>query len=165
MALQRDTPTDLKAVTRFRYVQPMEQTKRCPRCQRTLNLDSFDYRDAARTRIQSYCRECAKDSWRDWYRVPKNREHHLALVAARRSARIARHKRLLAELKSAPCADCGQRFPPEAMDFDHIGDKRDNISRLLASVGDTALLDELAKCEVVCANCHRVRTAERIRNR
>ena len=51
---------------------------------------------------------------------------------------------------------------PEALDFDHIsGQKSANISRLARGAGWTQLLDEIDKCEVVCANCHRVRTAER----
>ena len=52
-------------------------------------------------------------------------------------------------------------FPPECMDFDHInGDKNYNVGKL---VGHTrATIDaELAKCEVVCANCHRTRTKKR----
>ena len=48
------------------------------------------------------------------------------------------------------------------MDFDHIGSKRLEVSRLLYVSGTAALLAEIAKCEVVCANCHRIRTKRRL---
>ena len=65
---------------------------------------------------------------------------------------------IIQEAKNRPCADCGQRFPYFVMDFDHrngnkafaIG-RRDN--RRLEK-----LKQEIAKCDVVCANCHRMRT-------
>lgn len=51
------------------------------------------------------------------------------------------------------------------MDFDHIGEKRLEVSRLLYVSGTAALLEEIAKCEVVCANCHRIRTKRRLLER
>ena len=65
-------------------------------------------------------------------------------------------------LKDRPCHDCGQTFPPECMDFDHRDGttKADNVSRLLHSW--PALLAEIAKCDLVCANCHRIRTRRRL---
>jgi len=47
------------------------------------------------------------------------------------------------------------------MDFDHIGSKRLEISGLLYVSGTETLLEEIKKCEVVCSNCHRVRTTRR----
>jgi len=48
------------------------------------------------------------------------------------------------------------------MDFDHIGEKRVEVSRLIYVSGTAALLSEIEKCEVVCANCHRIRTIRRL---
>ena len=48
------------------------------------------------------------------------------------------------------------------MDFDHIGEKRLEVSRLLYVSGTAALLAEIAKCEVVCDDCHRIRTKRRL---
>lgn len=72
-----------------------------------------------------------------------------------------RRRAFLDELKDVPCADCGNRFPPECMDFDHIsGDKRFNIGKsLLTSI--EKVLEEIDKCEIVCSNCHRIRTRNR----
>jgi hypothetical protein len=48
------------------------------------------------------------------------------------------------------------------MDFDHLQGKDDLISKLVFQSGRERLLTELAKCELVCANCHRIRTTTRL---
>ncbi|WP_055693381.1 hypothetical protein [Streptomyces prasinopilosus] len=60
------------------------------------------------------------------------------------------------------CVDCGYKEHPAALDFDHLPghEKRRGISRMLTAHRNT-LLAELAKCEVVCSNCHRIRTWRR----
>lgn len=63
--------------------------------------------------------------------------------------------------KSVPCKDCGGTFPTYCMDFDHVrGVKILNIG---AATGTWAsnlpkLREEIAKCDIVCSNCHRIRT-------
>lgn len=61
------------------------------------------------------------------------------------------------------CVDCGYDAHPRALDFDHIGtDKVGDVGRLAHSrIAWDRLLAEIAKCEVVCANCHRIRTWRR----
>jgi predicted nucleic acid-binding Zn-ribbon protein len=63
------------------------------------------------------------------------------------------------------CSDCGYREHSEALDFDHVrGAKEFAISqRVYYSIAK--LEAEIAKCEVVCANCHRIRTFERHQER
>lgn len=65
------------------------------------------------------------------------------------------------EAKSVPCTDCGNEYPYYVMDFDHLRDKDANMNRLRWSRSIENIKKEIAKCEVVCANCHRVRTFER----
>lgn len=80
--------------------------------------------------------------------------------------RKARRDYILAE-KSKPCADCGGSFPYYVMDFDHRPDeeKMYEPARLSVSVGLDTIAAELAKCDVVCSNCHRIRSAEREQER
>lgn len=61
-----------------------------------------------------------------------------------------------------PCVDCGKTFPPYCMDFDHRDPKEKtlNIAKVYA-FGRKRLLDEIKKCDVVCSNCHRIRTHNR----
>ena len=69
-----------------------------------------------------------------------------------------RANRFIRDLKNVPCADCGVRYPSEVMDFDHVsGIKKCNVSEMRKySVISIAI--EADKCDVVCANCHRIRT-------
>lgn len=74
---------------------------------------------------------------------------------------MARRYALICEHKAKPCADCGGHFPPCAMDFDHVrGEKSFGIGACSRRNFD-AVLAEIAKCDVVCANCHRIRTWNR----
>lgn len=62
--------------------------------------------------------------------------------------------------KCRPCCDCGNQFHPSAMEFDHArGDKKFELSYYSHPLAD--LIEEVAKCDVVCACCHRVRTHNR----
>mgnify|MGYP000353693845 CR=1 FL=1 len=86
------------------------------------------------------------------------------IIARSESRGKTRRSAVIAELKSAPCLDCHRQFPPECMDFDHVrGAKAREIADLRS--GTLArLLEEIAKCDLVCANCHRIRTRARQRN-
>lgn len=63
--------------------------------------------------------------------------------------------------RSSPCADCGRSFPPEALDLDHARGKTASIRSFINAGPDEMLWAELAKCDVVCACCHRTRTKNR----
>ena len=63
--------------------------------------------------------------------------------------------------KNRPCMDCGGTFPSVCMDFDHVrGEKLFGVGNS-RSRSVKAMQDEIAKCDIVCANCHRVRTHAR----
>jgi hypothetical protein len=59
-----------------------------------------------------------------------------------------------------PCADCGET-DPVVLEFDHLSDKSFNIGAKLTNYTWKAILAEIEKCEVVCGNCHKRRTARR----
>jgi hypothetical protein len=67
---------------------------------------------------------------------------------------------LLNERRDVPCMDCGNRFPSYAMEFDHRDamTKRGAITQMIGRAGWQKILDEVAKCDIVCTNCHRHRT-------
>ena len=97
-----------------------------------------------------------------------HREHYLAnkqryIKQARVSKELRRLERTLSLLEffvTHPCVDCGET-DPVVLEFDHIEDKSFEITKRLPDKNWCEWLDEIAKCEVVCANCHRRRTAER----
>ena len=63
-------------------------------------------------------------------------------------------------LSKHPCVDCGEN-DIRVLEFDHLGDKTKSISDILHGNMEK-LQNEIKKCEVVCANCHKIRTYERI---
>lgn len=65
--------------------------------------------------------------------------------------------------EDAGCADCKNKYPHYMLEFDHLpGSKKvDNVYRVLKKYGIESAWQEVAKCEVVCANCHKRRTYER----
>jgi hypothetical protein len=73
-----------------------------------------------------------------------------------------RRQRLMAFIKAHPCHDCGREFPGVCMDFDHRDPetKAGSVSKMAVRAKIPALLAEIAKCDLVCANCHRLRTWE-----
>ena len=73
---------------------------------------------------------------------------------------LERTRYLIEFFKTHPCLDCGEA-DPVVLEFDHLGDKAFNISSGLHARSWEAVLAEMKKCEIVCANCHRRRTARR----
>jgi hypothetical protein len=83
------------------------------------------------------------------------------------TARQRRNQDAVNAAKSGPCVDCGRKFPLECMDLDHVlerGPKLFNLSKLGARKLENVLA-EIAKCDLVCSNCHRLRTFERAKGK
>jgi hypothetical protein len=97
-----------------------------------------------------------------------NRAHYLAnrqayIDRARKRNRAIIDERtafLLEYFRSHPCVDCGDA-DPVVLEFDHVADKQFTISEGIRDRGWDAVLEEIEKCDVVCANCHRRRTTRR----
>lgn len=72
-----------------------------------------------------------------------------------------KHREFIDNQKACqPCTDCGQVFPPYVMEYDHLADKKFRIGDL-AHRDRALVMEELAKCELVCCACHRVRSQDR----
>lgn len=99
--------------------------------------------------------------------LPRHSPETIAKMKARDARRVAERTKANAEFVAhlkvkSGCIDCGFNAHPAALDFDHLpgSEKRRQISRMIQSHRNT-LLREIAKCEIVCSNCHRIRTWER----
>ena len=109
--------------------------------------------------LDSYCRPCRAAYKREHYLA--NRQRYMDTAARRRAAVVEERTELLFDyFREHPCADCG-KTNPLVLEFDHVGRKEFDIARGIRGRNWRAVLDEIAKCEVVCANCHRRRTALR----
>jgi len=84
-------------------------------------------------------------------------------VRVRRQRKSRYHDTVVQLKASSCCSDCKGFYPACVMDFDHVrGKKMANIAQMVTSgYSLKTLMAEIAKCELVCANCHRVRTYER----
>ena len=81
--------------------------------------------------------------------------------AARNTKRRKENQAYIRSLREGKCADCGGVYPWYVMEFDHCrGEKKYNIASMASSHRNT-IDKEVAKCDLVCCNCHAVRTHER----
>ncbi|HEX8070867.1 MAG TPA: hypothetical protein VF546_13005 [Pyrinomonadaceae bacterium] len=135
----------------------MDETQKfCSKCRLTKPRTEFNFKYRAAGIRHSYCRECGKQLTQSHYQ--RNKQAYLE----RNNRTNARHRELIRQAKARPCADCGVQYPYYVMDFDH----RDGATKsfMLSEVPratSKSLLREIAKCDVVCANCHRERTHRR----
>lgn len=111
-------------------------------------------------------KKCRCDACRTTYREYQRRWRagHPGYFKDKGTKQRKDRRQMLDEIKSVPCADCGGVFPPECMDFDHLPEyeKSFNVGGAVTTRRAWAsVLAEIEKCEVVCANCHRIRTRQR----
>lgn len=96
----------------------------------------------------------------------KHYRKHKAVYGKNQIKRRAGKAAFVNEVKDVPCVDCGIPYPYWIMDLDHVrGSKKANISDLVRSGTLKDIKEEITKCEVVCANCHRERTYVRAKKR
>lgn len=136
--------------------------KRCSRCGEELPLDAFHRHRGRKDGRQTVCKACKRRTNAEYYSADPTR-HQEARARNRRALRD-RVSAAITSAKAAPCADCGRQLPPEMMDLDHVRGRKVADSVGMRRLGLRAALEEIRKCDVVCVNCHRVRTKRR-RNR
>ena len=134
--------------------------KKCHKCKKHLRNDKFPSRNSDR------CKLCKTKADTKLHKRRKKRKVASKSNDRRRSTFSPERREcttLVARLKANPCTDCGVQFDSAAMDFDHLPQfkKVAGVSRLAAQGKMRELQIELKKCELVCANCHRVRTKNR----
>lgn len=133
--------------------------RRCGRCEEEKPEADFAWRRKAKGQRDNYCRPCRADYKQEHYAA--NRPRYVAAARARKQALIAeRMEFLLDYFGKHPCADCGET-DPIVLEFDHLRDKQFGIASGFRDRNWQSVLEEIAKCDVVCANCHRRRTAKR----
>jgi hypothetical protein len=130
--------------------------RRCAKCGLWKSAREFHN---SRTGQFSYCRECRRAYDRRYYQ-----ERGKAARRGRQRRRMLEARAWMAALKKGvPCADCGQIFPVWVMHWDHLPGyhKVGSISEMVGSRSRTITIAELQKCELVCGNCHVLRTISR----
>lgn len=122
--------------------------------------------EAVRARQREYeqGRSEERAAWKRAYRLANLAEVQEQGRRSQKKATDERREVVNAIKTKRGCADCGYSAHHAALDFDHIDRvaKTKTVAWLVSHAAPwSELLAEMEKCEVVCANCHRVRTYER----
>ena len=133
--------------------------KKCPSCKQLKPLIDFNKSKDRKDGHQVYCKICSRSQNQSHYNRNKS-DYYARVVKARE-----RNKQYIRSEKNKPCADCGIKYPWYVMDFDHL-DATTKISEVSIMVNQAASIEkiqqEIDKCDLVCANCHRIRTFKRV---
>lgn len=133
--------------------------KICTGCGESKPEDDFHYKEKSKGTRRANCKRCVSEKQKHNWQGGKLREGN---YLSKKKRVEAGRDYIWNYLILNPCVECGEA-DPIVLEFDHVGtDKVDNVSRMLTQFcGLETIKAEIAKCEVVCANCHRKRTASR----
>lgn len=128
--------------------------KQCSKCKLFKTLDNFARNVSQGDGLQNYCRRCSSVRMREYYK--KNAPRMRAQISARRRPRLAEHREYVRLYKAARgCNACGEREPVVLDLHHHQQDKEFTVAAMLGHVSMKRLAAEMAKCIVLCSNCHR----------
>ncbi|KKM94799.1 hypothetical protein LCGC14_1194780 [marine sediment metagenome] len=105
--------------------------------------------------------QAATNNWRSNNREKVRSTDRIWYAREKISQKRRERKQKLVDILGGKCADCGYNEFLDALEFDHVRNKTVQIAPLISGGSWERVLEEAQKCELVCANCHRVRTAER----
>ncbi|MFP5299115.1 MAG: hypothetical protein ACLGHL_09030 [Actinomycetota bacterium] len=136
--------------------------QRCSRCGETKTEDDFAWHRKAAGRRDSYCRPCRSAYKKEHY--AKNKKRYLRQAKRWKERQIRERMEWIVQyLEEHPCVDCGES-DVIVLQFDHVS----STASKLFNIGDAVrhrrwqeVLDEIEKCEIRCANCHRRVTSSR----
>jgi hypothetical protein len=131
--------------------------KRCSCCKQVKPASEFNQRKRSADGLQTICKVCSRARSRKYY-ADNRAEHSKATTARNRRWKAEIRRRILAFLAEHPCVDCGCS-DIRVLEFDHLGDKEHGICEMIrAALSWDRIEREISKCEVRCANCHRIRS-------
>lgn len=133
--------------------------KKCSICKKRKKLSAFNRNRTRKDDLSNVCRECSKKRSKQYY--ADNKESHKQVIKKRKEKfKEINRKYVINYLLNNPCIECGEKNPL-VLDFDHVrGKKVDNISQMITKPTSLNTIKvEIKKCEVMCAKCHRIKTA------
>jgi protein-arginine kinase activator protein McsA len=136
--------------------------KYCGTCKKDKDVDQFNKNKAKPDGLSTICRKCSNKHSKEYYK--KHGEKMRKQIHNRNKERVKETRRKIYEYYlTHPCIDCGED-DPIVLEFDHVrGTKRENVSKLICDgLSWNVVENEIKKCEVRCANCHRRKTAKQL---
>ena len=139
------------------YFEYNKKVKKCRLCKTKKKLEEFSFRNKVRNIRTSYCKTCTRKYVREHY--VRNRKYYLSKAKKRNdSVRYLIKQYTWNYLSTHSCIDCGES-DPVVLEFDHVSDKISEISGMYRNFSLNTVIQEIRKCEIRCANCHRRKTA------
>lgn len=132
--------------------------KVCSICKENKSTTEFNKKLSSKDGLQNVCRLCNSEQNKKHY------QNNLDKIKNRSKKRNRRVKpelqKILLPFLEKGCAVCGEK-DLVVLDFDHLRDKKYNIAKLVSAVFSVKkVLSEIEKCQILCANCHRRKTAK-----
>lgn len=134
--------------------------KTCTKCEIEQDIEQFAYRNKIKEIRHCRCNTCQAEEKKKYYNENKEKEIAKAKISSK-AARLRNAQYVYEFLLKRPCIKCTEK-DPVVLEFDHREPhlKVDEISKLIyRAVSIEKLQIEIDKCDVLCANCHRRKTA------
>lgn len=137
----------------------IEGFKVCTLCKDKKIIDDFNRKSSTKDGRQNVCRLCSSKVAKEHYL--KNGGVRKEVIYASRIKRQKEARLFILEKLKLGCSVCPEK-DPIVLEFDHIsGKKKYNLSKMVSDgMSITKIENELEKCQILCANCHRRKTAK-----
>lgn len=128
---------------------------KCTKCKQLKQRKDFHKCKGNPNGLQAKCKTCVKSYDKDRYKYPNGKKR-------KGNDKYKQEKQLFVYryLETHPCVDCGEKNLL-VLEFDHLRDKDMDIADLITGYSLAKIKKEIEKCEVVCSNCHKIRTHTR----
>lgn len=136
--------------------------KTCTICKIEKNLLDFNKNKTRKDGLNNICKDCSRKRSKQYYN-DMNQIHKKNVLLRNKNNRKVLQEHILNLLNNSQCKDCGNK-DIRVLEFDHLPEfkKENNISKLVAQSNSLKKLkSEIDKCEIVCSNCHKIRTYSR----
>ena len=135
-------------------------TKTCNHCLQEKDEEEFNWRYKALGVRSRACRECMVEFNRKYYQGTFQEKHLEQVKERKKTVRETARDFVLDYLQEHPCEECGET-DVRVLEFHHVGQKDKAIVTLVSGgYSVERIQEEIAKCQVLCANCHRRITVE-----
>ncbi len=131
--------------------------KFCSKCSASKPVEEYNWRYEEKGRRHSFCKECHSAYRRGHY--IKNKSKYLAKAKVWNAKQTPCLRKFIVEyLNTHNCVDCGAE-DIRVLDFDHEQNKYMGIANMIRNCHSLdSVRQEIKKCKVRCANCHRIKT-------
>ncbi len=102
------------------------------------------------------CRKANRDLHKIWRENNREKSRTITKKSSEKKRDVIRAG------KNKPCADCGKSYPYYVMEYDHVRGRKEHDLTRMRCFALSKILEEMAKCDVVCSNCHAERSFVRL---